>query len=517
MIIPKFQDITIKNKLTAIIMLTSVTALLMGLSAFITWEYFDIKKNMVANLSTYAAIIADNTKAAVVYENADDAREILSALRAAPSIVHARICTEDSNTLAIFNKDSNDTSAHLLQFKDEGYCFTHNSLNLQKNIVLDKEKIGTIYLQSDLSEIKQGVTRTATIGAIIAAIIIFVTFLVSSKLQKIISGPILSLAGIAEGVSENKDYSTRALKYSNDEVGQLIDAFNEMLYEIQERDLELTHLNEKLELRVKERTADLMNANKKLENLNKELEETVEKLTAANIELADFAHIAAHDLKAPLRAIGSLAGMIVEDYRDRLDEQGQKQLDLLIQRTKRMSELINGILRYSEVGRFSNEQEQVDLNQVVEEVISNIAPPENIEIKVENKLPIISSEKTRLLQLFQNLLSNAIKYMDKPQGLIKVGCVEENDFWKFYISDNGPGIEEKYHDKIFTIFQTLKRRDEEESTGIGLTMVKKIIKLYNGKIWVESKLGQGSTFFFTLPEQKREVKKHAKLQTNIVG
>ncbi len=517
MIFTRFHDITIKNKLTAIIMLTSATALLMGLSAFITWEYFDIKKKMVANLSTHAAIIADNTKAAVVYENADDAREMLSALRAAPSIIHARICTEDSNTLAIFNKDPNDTSTHVLQFKDEGYYFTHNSLNLQKNIVLNNEKIGTIYLKSNLNEIKQGATRTATIGAIIAAIITFVTFLVSSKLQKIISGPILSLAMVAKDVSENKDYSTRALKHSKDEVGQLIDAFNEMLYEIQERDLELTNLNEKLELRVKERTADLVNANTKLAKLNKELEETVVKLTAANIELADFAHIAAHDLKAPLRAIGSLAGMIVEDYTDRLDEQGQKQLNLLIQRTERMSELINGILRYSEIGRLSNEKRQVDINQIIEEVISNIAPPENIEIKVENKLPSINSDKTSLIQLFQNLLSNAIKYMDKPQGLIKVGCIEEDDFWKFYVSDNGPGIDKKYHEKIYTIFQTLKRRDEVESTGIGLAMVKKIITLYNGKTWVESEVGHGSTFFFTLPKEKREVKKHEKLQTNIVG
>ncbi len=517
MAIPRFQDITIKNKLTAIIMLTSVTALLMGLGAFITWEYFDIKKNMVESLSTHASIIADNTKAAVVYENADDAKEMLSALRAAPSIIHARICTEDNNTLAIFNKDPNDASVHLLQIKKEGYNFTRDSLNLQKNIMLDNEKIGTIYLKSDLSNIKHGVTRTATIGGIIAAIIIFVTFLVSSKLQKIISGPILSLAGVAKDVSEHKDYSTRALKQSNDEVGQLIDAFNEMLYEIQERDLELTHLNEKLEQRVKERTADLMNANKKLEKLNRELEQTVEKLTAANIELADFAHIAAHDLKAPLRAIGSLAGMIVEDYRDKLDENGQKQLNLLTQRTERMSSLINGILKYSEVGQLSNGQEQVDLNQVVEDTILNIAPPENIEIKVENTLPTIISERTHMLQLFQNLLSNAIKYMDKPQGLVKIGCVEEDDFWKFYVSDNGPGIEEKYYDRIFTIFQTLKRRDEVEGTGIGLTMVKKIVTLYNGKIWVESKVGHGSTFFFTLPKQKKEAKKHAKLQTNIVG
>jgi len=168
------------------------------------------------------------------------------------------------------------------------------------------------------------------------------------------------------------------------------------------------------------------------------------------------------------------------------------------------------------VGRIKEEWVQVNLNEVVPEVIGMVAPPENITITVENELPTIECERTRITQVFQNLLSNAVKHMDKPNGQIKVGCVQDNGFWKFSVADNGPGIEEKHFEKIFQIFQTLSLRDNSESTGVGLTIIKKIVELYGGKIWVESKVGEGSTFFFTLPKQKMGVK-NAKLGSNIVG
>jgi light-regulated signal transduction histidine kinase (bacteriophytochrome) len=142
----------------------------------------------------------------------------------------------------------------------------------------------------------------------------------------------------------------------------------------------------------------------------------------------------------------------------------------------------------------------VDMKEVVRESIAEVAPPENIEVTVENELPVVMCEKTQMMQVFQNLIGNAVKYMDKANGRIRIRCDEENGFWKFSISDNGPGIEEKYFEKIFQVFQTLAPRDEIESTGIGLSLVRKIIEIYDGRVWLESKLGQGSTFFFTLPK-----------------
>jgi signal transduction histidine kinase len=130
-----------------------------------------------------------------------------------------------------------------------------------------------------------------------------------------------------------------------------------------------------------------------------------------------------------------------------------------------------------------------------------IAPPDHIRVTVDDGLPTIEGEKTRLTQVFQNLLSNAVKFMDKPQGTIHVGCVAEGDFWKFRVADNGPGIEEKHFERIFRIFQTLAPKDEYESTGVGLALVKKIVEMYNGRVWVESEVGRGSTFFFTFPQK----------------
>ena len=226
------------------------------------------------------------------------------------------------------------------------------------------------------------------------------------------------------------------------------------------------------------------------------------ELAAANRELKDFAYIVSHDLKAPLRGIGSLADWIGTDYADRLDEEGQEMLQLLRNRVRRMNDLIDGVLQYSRVGRIHEEKVAVDLNQVVEDVVDAIAPPKNINITIHQELPTLDSEKTRIQQIFQNLLSNAVKYIDKPSGTITINCIEKKDLWHFSIADNGPGIEEKHFEKIFQIFQTLSPKDESESTGVGLAVVKKIVENYGGTIWLESELKTGTTFHFTLPKSK---------------
>ena len=241
-------------------------------------------------------------------------------------------------------------------------------------------------------------------------------------------------------------------------------------------------------------------AEEALERLNKDLESAVEELTHANRELQEFAYIAAHDLKTPLRAIGTLADWISKDYADKFDEQGRELVRLLVTKAKQMTALIDDILQYSRVGKSLQADRPVDLNKVVADVISEIAPAESIEISVEHELPTIRCKKTHVTQILQNLLGNAVKYMDKPHGQIRVGCIEQESCWQFSVADNGPGIDKKYFDKIFRIFQTLGPRDGIESTGIGLSIVKKLVELNKGRVWVESQVGAGSTFFFTLPK-----------------
>ncbi len=229
---------------------------------------------------------------------------------------------------------------------------------------------------------------------------------------------------------------------------------------------------------------------RKVDNINKELK-----------ELKEFTYIVSHDLKVPLRGIKTLAKWILSDCADKLGDQANEQMNLLLERVERMYNLIEGALQYSRAGRVEEKQIQVNLNNFVLEIIDMVVPPENITVTIENELPVIECEETHIMQVFQNLLSNAIKYMDKPQGWIQIGCVEQDGFWKFSVADNGPGIEEKHFEKIFKIFQTLPTSPGFEGTGVGLTVTKKIVELYDGKIWVESKVGEGSTFFFTLPKQ----------------
>lgn len=243
-------------------------------------------------------------------------------------------------------------------------------------------------------------------------------------------------------------------------------------------------------------------------------EELIKKVENINKELKEFVSIVSHDLKAPLRGIKTLANWILSDCSETLSDEASEQMNLLLERVERMYSLIEGALQYSRAGRTEEKQVQLDLNKFVPEIINMIVPPDNITITIENELPVIKCEEVHIMQIFQNLLINAIKYMDKPQGRIKIGCVEDNNFWKFSVTDNGPGIEEKNFEKIFKIFQALPTSPDFEGTGVGLTVTKKIVELYKGKIWVESKIGEGSTFFFTLPMQKTEVK-NEKLQTDI--
>lgn len=254
-------------------------------------------------------------------------------------------------------------------------------------------------------------------------------------------------------------------------------------------------------------------ARKLLEEHNTEI---MAELKAANRELNDFAYIVSHDLKAPLRGISSLASWLQADYAELLGPEGALQLGLIDSRVKRLGALVDGILAYSRAGRGREERRLVELDALVRNSIDLLAPPPHIEIAIDTALPCVLIDPFKAQQLFQNLLSNAIKYMDKPQGRVSLRCAAEqvkdvkkagdedaNDahlpMWHFTLADNGPGIETRHFEKIFQLFQTLAPRDKVEGTGVGLALVKKIVELEGGRIWVESTPGVGSAFHFLLP------------------
>ncbi|MBW4433764.1 MAG: GHKL domain-containing protein [Pelatocladus maniniholoensis HA4357-MV3] len=271
---------------------------------------------------------------------------------------------------------------------------------------------------------------------------------------------------------------------------------------------ELRQYKENLEELVEQRTGELANTNELLQQEILQRQQSQEKmalllkeLESTNKELNDFAYIVSHDLKAPLRGISSLSEWLVSDYADKLDDEGKELINLLIARVKKIYSLIDAILQYSRIGRIKEEIRRVNLNDVVTEVIELLEPIENIQIDITNELPIVYCEETRIEQVFQNLLSNAIKFIDKPQGKITIACTEKNGYWQISVKDNGCGIEKEHFERIFKIFQKLSDNKNSDSTGIGLAIVKKIVEMYGGEVWVESELGVGTTFFFTLKKQ----------------
>lgn len=232
-----------------------------------------------------------------------------------------------------------------------------------------------------------------------------------------------------------------------------------------------------------------------------ETERLLSQVKKINQDLNDFAHIVSHDLKAPLRGISALAHWIAEDNAERMSAEGKERLEMLKQRVRKMAEMIDGILQYSRVGRVSEALEDVELAALVPAVVDMLAPPPGIHIELQPGLPLVRGTGMRLQQVFQNLIGNAVKYMGKAEGRVSVTFSEYGGWWRFTVEDDGPGIEERFFEKIFQIFQTVGLKDRAESTGVGLSIVKKIVEAAGGRVWVESKLGTGSRFHFTWPRR----------------
>ena len=234
----------------------------------------------------------------------------------------------------------------------------------------------------------------------------------------------------------------------------------------------------------------------KIRSLENQKQKILDELEKRNNELHEYAHVVSHDLKSPLRSIDALISWIKIDNENKFDETTLQNFSLIEQTLETMEKLISNILEYSSAGTLINNDKEVKLNELVENLKNIIYTPENIEINILKPLPTVHGDITKFQQLFQNLLSNAVKFCDKPKGIVEIDFKEEGTYYQFIIKDNGIGIEKKYHDKIFQVFHSLNKRDD--STGIGLSIVKKIVDLYEGDIWLESEPKKGTTFYFTI-------------------
>lgn len=250
---------------------------------------------------------------------------------------------------------------------------------------------------------------------------------------------------------------------------------------------ELRTIKVQLEDRVERRTA--------------ELQRTLAKLERSNEELENFAHVTSHDLKAPLRGISTIADWLADDYGDKLDETGKQNLVQLKQRTRKMNDLIDGILRYSKAGMSNDALETIELEKLVSDCVNDLLEKESITKTVLGSFPTIEYNKVLVEQVIQNLLSNAYKYANGKAALITVSGEPYNDGWVISVADNGKGIKKELREKVFEMFQTLENETNTDSTGVGLAIVKKVVNGWGGQVWVDENPSGGAVFRFTLPSK----------------
>lgn len=228
-------------------------------------------------------------------------------------------------------------------------------------------------------------------------------------------------------------------------------------------------------------------------------EQLLLKLQYQNEQLNDYAHLVSHDLKSSIRSLSALLSWIKEDCGDKIGEESVGNLNLMEEKIEKMDKFLEDMMNYSEIGTTSLKSNTIDLNKKVAKIIDSIHIPKNISVVVKGNLPVLKADARRLRQVFQNLISNAVNFNNKEVGLVEVGVEETEDLYTFSIQDNGPGIPKEYHEKIFNTFTTLGY--QEKSTGMGLSIVKRVLDLYGGEIWLESEVTKGTTFYFTIPKK----------------
>jgi len=307
--------------------------------------------------------------------------------------------------------------------------------------------------------------------------------------QELFYGPLTSeetINLISHNISHKKSFSGEVLKYRKDGSSIWLQVTITPILDEQGEVTRFIHVESDISERKKS---------------EERLAEYYMYLEKANKELDKFAYVVSHDLKAPLRAISNLSSWIEEDIGDRFTVDSAQHFTMLKGRIVRMESLINGILEYSRADRVKSPNVMVDVKALINEIFELIVQDSNVTIELPENLPVINTERMKLQQVFLNLISNSIKYNDKESAIIKIACVEEEESFTFSVEDNGPGIEERYHEKVFIIFQTLQARDTFESTGVGLAIVKKIIDETGGEIWIESELGIYTRFLFRWPKK----------------
>jgi len=484
----KFRDYSIKKKLTLMNMVVSAATLLLACTAFGAYELITFRSDVVRSASIQAQIVGANSASALLFNDTKSAVNTLSALKAAPTVLSGSIYTLADEPFAVYQRDAGGHIPPLPPMpagQREEHWFAGRQLKLVRSIVFQGKLIGTVYILCDLEEMNDRIVRYAGIVAVVLSVSLMAAFLLLMTFQRAATRPILQLAETARIVSREKNYSVRAPSTeSHDEVGLLIESFNEMLIQIQKSDAALQTSQEALEQRVAQRTAEL---------------------DATNKELEAFTYSVAHDLRAPLRHIQGFSNLLMESFGPQLEPEAQKHLQRIGEGTQQMGRLIDDLLSLARIGRQEPRLQATGLNSLVQEVLRDLkTETEGRDIQWQvGDLPFVDCDPGLMKQVFYNLLSNAAKYTrPRKPAVIDIGQVSVEGQLVNFVRDNGVGFNMKYAPKLFGVFQRLHRKEDFEGTGVGLATVQRIIHKHGGRIWAEAEMDKGATFFFSLAAQK---------------
>jgi signal transduction histidine kinase/DNA-binding response OmpR family regulator len=505
----KVHNHSIAQKLTWMNMLVSGAALLLACAAFMAYDMVTFRENMVRNLSTQAQMIGSNTVSAMLFNDSQSAENTLSAFQAAHNIVSAGIYTPEGRLFASYSRDRNSVSPDLPSIplgQTEFHQFKNHEIVLVRSIVFEGKKTGTVYIRSDVEELYRRLRRYAGIAALVLSACLIAAGLISSIFRKAVADPIVNLAEVAKVVSRDKNYSVRATPVGgHGELAILIDAFNEMLTQIQQSETALRKAHDGLEQRVKERTAELETAKKEVEAFSDSVLRAKEEIERASKFKDQFLSTMSHELRTPLNAVLGFSDLLTEERYGTLNERQKRYVTHIHTGGKHLLRLINDILDLSkiEAGRLQLAIENVPVGVCIAEAIDTLRPlaDKKSQTLVRSPSPelTVRADSTRFKQILMNLIGNAIKFTPEG-GKIELSAQGTGELVRVGVRDSGPGIPPEEQTRIFEAFYRLGQAGKTpEGTGLGLAITRRLVELHGGQLGIESRPGMGSTFYFTLP------------------